>query len=66
MLLFAFDAVGVLTLPLNYNYGGLLQAYALQLILRKKGHEVFTVDFVPERIYAADEIQRVASLFIQK
>ena len=58
--------IGILTLPLHYNYGGLLQAYALQLILRRQGHEVFTVDFVPERVYAAEEIKRVASLFIQK
>lgn len=32
--------IGIYTLPLNYNYGGLLQAYALQTVLEKMGHEV--------------------------
>ena len=33
--------IGILTLPLYTNYGGLLQAYALQTVLRKMGHEVW-------------------------
>jgi polysaccharide pyruvyl transferase WcaK-like protein len=32
--------VGILTLPLHANYGGILQAYALQTILERMGHEV--------------------------
>lgn len=32
---------GILTLPLHTNYGGLLQAYALQTVLENLGHEVF-------------------------
>ena len=32
--------IGILTLPLQANYGGLLQAYALQTILEKNGHDV--------------------------
>lgn len=32
--------IGVLTLPLQANYGGLLQAYALQTVLEKMGHDV--------------------------
>ncbi len=34
----------ILTQPLHTNYGGLLQAYALQQILRDMGHEVWTED----------------------
>ena len=34
----------ILTQPLKTNYGGLLQAYALQTILRRMGHEVWTED----------------------
>lgn len=30
----------ILTLPLNLNYGGILQCYALQTILERMGHEV--------------------------
>lgn len=32
--------IGHLTLPLTLNYGGILQAYALQQILKRKGHSV--------------------------
>ena len=32
----------ILTQPLHTNYGGLLQAYALQQILKGMGHDVFT------------------------
>lgn len=31
----------ILTLPLYTNYGGLLQAYALQTVLKKLGHDVW-------------------------
>ncbi|WP_283126140.1 polysaccharide pyruvyl transferase family protein [Providencia stuartii] len=37
--------IGILTQPLHNNYGGLLQAYALQCFLAKQGHDVFTIDF---------------------
>ena len=36
--------IGILTLPLKVNYGGLLQAYALQRILIRWGYEVETID----------------------
>lgn len=32
--------IGILTLPLHTNYGGILQAYALQTALQRMGHEV--------------------------
>lgn len=32
--------IGILTLPLHSNYGGILQAYALQTVLERMGHEV--------------------------
>ena len=34
----------ILTQPLGHNYGGLLQAYALQTVLKRMGHEVWTED----------------------
>ncbi|MEQ5575227.1 polysaccharide pyruvyl transferase family protein [Providencia huaxiensis] len=37
--------IGILTQPLHNNYGGLLQAYALQSFLARQGHDVLTVDF---------------------
>ena len=32
--------IGILTLPLHTNYGGILQAYALQTVLERMGHKV--------------------------
>ncbi|MBQ9758164.1 MAG: polysaccharide pyruvyl transferase family protein [Opitutales bacterium] len=37
--------IGILTQPLHTNYGGLLQAFALQKYLRDMGHDVLTVDY---------------------
>lgn len=36
--------IGILTLPLHTNYGGILQAYALQTILEKMGHDVTVIN----------------------
>lgn len=36
--------IGILTLPLHTNYGGLLQAYALQKYLTDIGHDVLILD----------------------
>lgn len=33
--------IGILTLPLQNNYGGILQAYALQYVLKQMGHDVW-------------------------
>ena len=50
--------IGILTQPLQANYGGLLQNYALQQVLLRAGHELETIDwFYPsyhslrERLY---------------
>lgn len=37
--------IAILTQPLHNNYGGLLQAFALQHYLKNCGHDVLTVDF---------------------
>ena len=41
--------IGILTLPLHTNYGGILQAYALQTVLERMGNEVNVLgaDFRP-------------------
>jgi exopolysaccharide biosynthesis predicted pyruvyltransferase EpsI len=36
--------IGILTLPLHINYGGILQAYALQSYLQKIGHEAWLIN----------------------
>ena len=37
--------IGILTQPLHNNYGGLLQNYALQQVLKGMGHEPVTIDW---------------------
>ena len=36
--------IAILTLPLHTNYGGILQAYALQTVLQRMGHEVSLIE----------------------
>jgi hypothetical protein len=35
----------ILTQPIGHNYGGILQAYALQRFLRNLGHQVQTTEY---------------------
>lgn len=37
--------IGILTQPLNHNYGGILQNFALQTVLRQMGHEPITLNY---------------------
>ena len=37
--------IGILTQSLSNNYGGLLQNYALQKVLKQRGHDVCTLDW---------------------
>lgn len=52
------NKIGILTQPLGHNYGGILQAYALQEVLRRMGHTVETIDFQKE----SSHWRRVASV----
>ncbi len=36
--------IGIITLPLHFNYGGILQAYALQTILERMGNDVVIIE----------------------
>lgn len=36
--------IAILTLPFHSNYGGIIQNYALQTILERMGHEVYTIN----------------------
>lgn len=40
--------IAILTHPLMYNYGGILQNYALQQYLLRKGYEVKTINRIPD------------------
>ena len=39
--------IGIITLLLHNNYGGTLQNYALQQVLKRLGHTPVTIDFMP-------------------
>lgn len=58
--------IGILTLPLNYNYGGILQAYALQNVLKRLGHDVklINVPFHREEVSLKIKIKRFISKII--
>ncbi|HOG23408.1 MAG TPA: polysaccharide pyruvyl transferase family protein [Candidatus Omnitrophota bacterium] len=51
--------IGVLTLPLNDNYGGLLQAFALRTVLRSMGHDSIVIDRRRKRL---SNIRKFASI----
>lgn len=38
--------IGILTLPLNHNYGGIVQAYALKNTLEKLGHTITFIEHI--------------------
>lgn len=56
----------ILTQPLHINYGGLLQAYALQKYLRDQGNNVFTADIPFKKIPLKKIVRRILSLTIRK
>ena len=45
--------IGILTLPLEVNYGGILQAFALQKTLLKMGFDAVTIDQHNRRKYSS-------------
>lgn len=55
--------IGILTQPLHNNYGGLIQNYALQQVLKKMGHEVETIDWGGDNV---SWMHRQLSRFKQK
>lgn len=51
--------IGILTLPLHTNYGGILQAYALQTVLQKMGHDVKVIHYCQHyKQYVPDPLWR--------
>lgn len=51
--------IGIITQPLHINYGGLLQNYALQQVLTRLGHEVYTINKNTLGIYSATWYKRL-------
>lgn len=57
--------IGIITLPLLSNYGGILQAWALQTVLTRMGHDVKVVDrdWTPRRL---DELCNLPIRIVKK
>ena len=51
--------IGILTLPLHTNYGGILQAYALFTVLQNMGHSVTLID---DKLYTIETWKERLSL----
>ncbi len=51
--------VGILTLPFNPNYGGILQGYALQTAVEQLGHRAYHINR-PEHHYLAPWLRPIA------
>lgn len=58
--------IGIITQPLRNNYGGLLQNYALQQVLKKLGHDVITLDQTSAPISRIRIIASFVKTFILK
>ena len=59
--------IGILTLPLHTNYGGILQAYALQTVLERMGHEVVVMDRSPyKKLSLTQKLQYYPKRIIKK
>ena len=62
--------IGILTLPIFSNYGGILQAFALQTVLQRLGHDATIINFVtwdtrPGNVFfSISNIRRLINNFI--
>lgn len=52
--------IAIMTQPLGKNYGGIMQAWALQQVLKRMGHEVVTIDRQPDQPGLAYKAARLA------
>ena len=58
--------IGILTHSLSYNYGGLLQNYALQKTLEKLGHESITLNHQPRPLSLKRKLLSICKRLIHK
>nr|WP_038562821.1 hypothetical protein [Draconibacterium orientale] len=59
--------IGIITLPFNWNYGGILQNFALQWALKELGHSSITINRIDEVNFALkDKIKIIIKRSIKK
>lgn len=54
----------ILTHPLRFNYGGILQNYALQRVLLSLGHDVYTIDWNDDKSFIYMLLSFIKRLFL--
>ena len=47
--------IGILTYHYSTNYGGVLQAYALQKVIEEKGFNVEIINYIPDDYNHSDK-----------
>lgn len=57
--------IGVLTFPLNYNYGNLLQAYVLLDYLKREGHDVELINYPVSKKSCKEAVKTYAKVFLK-
>lgn len=58
--------IGILTLPLHTNYGGIMQAYALQTVLTRMGHTAVIVNLPLPKVSFIERRTETFKRFIKK
>lgn len=58
--------IAIMTQPLGRNYGGMMQAYALQKVLRDMGHEVVTINHYASPKSAVYNLARLGFRLLKK
>lgn len=53
--------IAILTQPICNNYGGILQNYALQTVLERRGHTVTTLNFPVNMNYSGGRLRHILS-----
>lgn len=56
--------IGIVTQPLNGNFGGIMQNYALQIMLKRLGHLPITLDFISTLSYKEYLLTTLKSCFL--
>ena len=58
--------IGILTLPLHTNYGGIMQAYALQQVLNRLGHEAVLINLPITRLKKTEKVKEYVKRLIKR
>lgn len=57
--------IAILTLPLHTNYGGILQAYALQEVMARMGHEVILINLPVAEVSKVSKVKEFVKRLVK-